>query len=203
MKWEIILVLSAALAIFALRVLRWSPGPLFDRLGFDPVLWVAQGFGLGRIRYGPGTFGSLGGLLWFALLLKTGSLLLFTLGALAGIPFSVWVCDRGEKILRQKDPGSLVMDEIIAIPICFFFWAWVVTRNTGSLPQPGYFFGSSRWMLALCIFALFRLFDITKPWPVSKSQALPGGWGVTVDDVLAAGYVNLVCAVIYAVKSFS
>jgi phosphatidylglycerophosphatase A len=36
------------------------------------------------------------------------------------------------------------------------------------------------------------LFDIIKPWPVRQSQALPGGWGITVDDVLAAGYVNLV-----------
>jgi phosphatidylglycerophosphatase A len=45
------------------------------------------------------------------------------------------------------------------------------------------------------IFALFRFFDILKPWPVRQSQKLPGGWGVTVDDVLAAGYVNIVALV--------
>jgi phosphatidylglycerophosphatase A len=41
------------------------------------------------------------------------------------------------------------------------------------------------------LFAAFRLFDIWKPWPVRQSQALPGGWGVTVDDFLAAIYVAL------------
>lgn len=202
MRWEIILVLSAALALFALRALRWSPNRLFNQLGVDPVLWAAQGFGLGRIRYAPGTFGSLGGLLWFALLLMTGRLWLFTAGAAAGVAFSVWVCEHGEKLLHQKDPGSVVMDEIVAMPICFFLWIWMATKRNGSLPSLDYFFGGSNWLLTLGIFALFRLFDIAKPWPISKSQALPGGVGITVDDVLAAGYVNLVCLLIYAVKNF-
>ena len=39
---------------------------------------------------------------------------------------------------------------------------------------------------------LFRLFDIAKPWPIGPSQALPGGWGVTIDDLLAALYVNII-----------
>ena len=52
------------------------------------------------------------------------------------------------------------------------------------------------WPLGLLAFAAFRLFDIWKPWPVGPSQNLPGGWGVTVDDVLAALYVNLVWLVI-------
>jgi phosphatidylglycerophosphatase A len=43
----------------------------------------------------------------------------------------------------------------------------------------------------LIVFCLFRLFDVVKPWPVRQSQRLPGGWGIVVDDVLAAGYVAL------------
>ncbi len=201
MKWEIILVVSAALVFFSLRVLHWSPRRLFESIGIDPILITAQGFGLGRIRFGPGTFGSLGGLVWFAVLLMTGHGWLLAIVVMAGVLFSVWVCGRGEKILRQKDPGSIVMDEIVAMPICFAFWIWVAARQNGSLPEPGYFF-SIHWPLTIGVFALFRFFDIVKPWPVSKSQMLPGGWGVTIDDVLAAGYVNIACAVIYEVKTF-
>ena len=46
----------------------------------------------------------------------------------------------------------------------------------------------------LLIFAAFRVFDVAKPWPVKQSQSLPGGWGVTVDDFLAAIYVALLTA---------
>jgi phosphatidylglycerophosphatase A len=50
------------------------------------------------------------------------------------------------------------------------------------------------------VFALFRFFDVLKPWPVRQSQSLPGGWGVTIDDVLAALYVNLAVLLVYAGK---
>jgi phosphatidylglycerophosphatase A len=201
MKWQIILVLSAVLACFALRMLQWSPDRLLKKLGVNPILITAQGFGLGRVPYGPGTFGSLGGLIWFALLLIPRSGWLFALGTIAGILFSVWICGRGERILCLKDPASIVMDEIIAVPVCFIFWMWLVTQKTGRIPNSAYFF-VTHWPLTLAVLALFRLFDITKPWPVSKSQGLPGGWGVTIDDVLAAGYVNLVCAIVYLLKGF-
>ena len=46
----------------------------------------------------------------------------------------------------------------------------------------------------VAVFAAFRFFDVLKPWPVRQSQRLPGGWGVTMDDVLAALYVNLLAA---------
>jgi phosphatidylglycerophosphatase A len=46
------------------------------------------------------------------------------------------------------------------------------------------------------IFLLFRLFDVLKPWPVAQSQSLYGGLGITIDDFLAAGYVNLVVWVV-------
>ena len=46
--------------------------------------------------------------------------------------------------------------------------------------------------MSLGLLVLFRVFDIWKPWPVRQSQRLPGGWGVTVDDVLAAAYVALI-----------
>ncbi|MFM2081341.1 MAG: hypothetical protein RL380_32 [Verrucomicrobiota bacterium] len=155
-------------------------------------MFVAQGFGVGRIPCAPGTWGSVVGLGWFALLLWPGSFLIFALGTLLGLAASVWFCGRGEKILGETDPGSIVLDEIAAIPVCFA--ALVIGSPTlhGRLFSLAEISGNrSGWQILLIGFALFRLFDIWKPWPVKQSQKLPGGWGVTVDDLLAALYVNL------------
>ena len=165
------------------------------------LLWVAQGFGLGRIPVAPGTFGSVLGVFWFELLLATGSFWALVIGTIAGLGVSVWLCGIGERLLGKKDPGSVVLDEIAAMPICFFSWVLIQIRETGSLPEPGYFLSGRCWPLTLVVFALFRLFDVTKPWPVRQSQALPGGWGITIDDALAALYVNGVVLLAYEART--
>jgi phosphatidylglycerophosphatase A len=157
----------------------------FDSL----IVWVAWGFDVGRITWAPGTFGSLVGLLWFAALLSTQNIWWFASGVLAGIFVSVWICGKAEKILHQHDPGSIVLDEICAIPICFAPWLVSEWLHKGAWPALGTFFGAKSWYLTATIFVLFRIFDILKPWPVRQSQRLPGGWGVVTDDVLAALYV--------------
>lgn len=163
------------------------------------ILWLAQGFGVGRIPFAPGTFGSLVGLMWFWILLLPKSPLVFGVGILASIFISVWLCGAGEKILKQSDPGSIVMDEIIAIPICFGSWLAFLFFQKGFWPTPEHFFTGNNLWITVGIFLLFRLFDVAKPWPVKQSQSLPGGWGVTVDDVLAAIYVNIVALIILIV----
>jgi phosphatidylglycerophosphatase A len=152
-------------------------------------LWIAQGFGVGRIPFGPGTFGSVVGLGWTALLIASGSFWVFLAGIAAGIVLSVWLCGEGEKILKQKDPSSVVLDEIAAMPLCFAGWIWALWRTPHVLPTVEKVFSS--WTVVLFAFVFFRFFDIAKPWPVRQSQSLPGGWGITVDDLLAAVYVNL------------
>ncbi|HEX4645583.1 MAG TPA: phosphatidylglycerophosphatase A, partial [Verrucomicrobiae bacterium] len=173
-----------------------SPAPKFSFL-----LWIAQGFGVGRIPVAPGTFGSMVGVLWFALLLATGNLWLFLIGMIAGIGLSISLCGVAEEILGRKDPGCVVLDEIAAIPVCFLGWVGILYMRNGSLPAPDYFFSSSNWIGTVAVFAAFRLFDVAKPWPVHQSQSLPGGWGVTVDDVLAAVYVNLVALLVIGGKT--
>jgi phosphatidylglycerophosphatase A len=163
-------------------------------------LWIAQGFGVGRIPVAPGTFGSVVGIAWFALLLLTGNVWVFVAGTVAGVALSVWLCGVGEKVLLKKDPQSVVLDEITAMPVCFLGWVLLVAWKTGALPPLGLFFSSRTWAQALGVFVLFRLFDVLKPWPVRQSQALTGGWGVTIDDVLAAVYVNLVLLLVYGGK---
>jgi len=170
--------------------------------GFDVKLWIAQGFGLGRVPIAPGTFGSLIGLLWFALLISLGHWLLFSFGIIAGFFVSVWLCGAGEKILQQKDPGSVVLDEITAMPLCFVGWIIILVSDEGHWPKLEDFFGARSWFLSVGIFAVFRLFDVAKPWPVKQSQSLPGGWGITVDDFLAAIYVSIVTGVIWLAKGW-
>ena len=102
-----------------------------------------------------------------------------------------------EKILKQTDPPSVVLDEIVAVPICFLPWVTQAWLGAGTLPALGTFFsGQALWQVVLTV-ALFRLFDIAKPWPIRGSQRLPGGWGVVTDDVLAAVDVALVQLVFF------
>lgn len=156
------------------------------------ILFIAQGFGIGRMPKAPGTFGTLLGLPWFALLLLPGSLPVFLVGTSLGLGLSVWCCGRAEKILGQSDPGSVVLDEITALPLCFLPWLlWELHRH-GAMPPVAHFFTGGNLLRTVEAFFVFRLFDIWKPWPVRQIQNLPGGWGVTMDDVLAAVYAGLV-----------
>ena len=87
---------------------------------------------------------------------------------------------------------EVVLDEIVAVPLCALGWlasAWFTHHHW---PAPGDLLVRPGCWVAIACFALFRVFDIAKPWPVKQSQVLPGGLGITVDDLLAAVYVNLV-----------
>lgn len=155
------------------------------------LLWIAQGFGSGRIPFAPGTFGSGLGLLWLAGLLTLGSFGLFVTFAAAAVGFCVFCSGHAERVLRQTDPPSVVLDEIVAVPVCFLAWIGLESLRSSHLPPPGFFFNGENWPLTLGVFGAFRLFDILKPRPVRQCQRLPGGWGVTMDDLCAAVYVNL------------
>lgn len=156
------------------------------------MLWAAQGFGAGRIRGGPGTVGSLAGLVWFFVLAWPENVWIFLAGCTATAAGSVWLCGAAEKILDQKDPASVVLDEIAAVPLCFASWICIVASAEGHWPPLEHFFSQANWLLIISLFAGFRLFDIVKPWPVRQIQSLPAGWGITADDLLAAAYVNLI-----------
>jgi len=198
--WEIVLILAVVLILFGAKKLpelaRGEPSDETEKtlrtLTESLTLWLAQGFGVGRIPFGPGTFGSLVGLIWFALLLQTGNCWLYLAGALCGLALTVWLCGAAEKILKQTDPESVVLDEIAALPVCFLPWVVGEWFRNFELPAVESFFNARTWGQTAVLFVLFRLFDILKPWPLRQSQRLPGGWGVTIDDVLAAIYVALI-----------
>jgi phosphatidylglycerophosphatase A len=139
------------------------------------VIWCATLGPVGRIRKAPGTWGSVAGLLYFTTFFagRIGDVGL-VLFSLAGIYFSVAICGEAEFRLGERDPGKVVLDEFVAMPLCFIGW------------MPWFKQSAANWPVFLAGFALFRLYDILKPFGIKKLQDLPGGWGVTIDDVAAA-----------------
>jgi phosphatidylglycerophosphatase A len=145
---------------------------------------VATGLGAGFAPVAPGTFGSLVGLLIayglielfkFEVLLLQNSLLLLSVGLTA---LGVWAAARAEKIFDRKDAGQIVIDEVCGQLISFAFVAPYLVKIGG------------RWRWALLVgFALFRAFDVFKPYPLRRLEGLGGGLGVMADDVLAGVYV--------------
>ena len=139
--------------------------------------WVALGFGSGLAPKAPGTFGTLFGwvswLMMSAWLSPSQILWLCVPAFLLGI----WAFERTGHALGVHDHGAIVWDEVVA------FWMLL------SLTPGG-------WATQLAAFVLFRGFDIVKPAPVRQLDARIGnGFGVMLDDILAAGYAWLVLAV--------
>lgn len=138
---------------------------------------------LGRRLPAPGTWGSLAGLMYFTVffvdrLSLVPAILLCALGLYVAVGF----CGEAEFRLGRKDPGEVILDEFMAMPLCFIGW-------------PALLDVAPRWVIFLAGFALFRLFDITKPGVINKLQDLPAGWGIVIDDVAAA---LAACATLHA-----
>lgn len=132
----------------------------------NPAHWFAFGFGAGLLPVAPGTMGTLAAIPIF-LLLSLAPLPLYCLLVAAAIPVGIVVCGRVAEELGEPDPPIIVGDEILGY--------LVAMTAVPAGPQ---------WIIAGL--ALFRLFDILKPWPIKRLQRLPGGLGIVADD-LAAG----------------
>lgn len=101
---------------------------------------------------------------------------LYVAAAVATTVLGVPICERGARALHAKDPGSVVLDEIVGM-------LWTFS------PLALFAGGSLNWRQACTGFLLFRLLDITKPPPVRTVEKLPGGWGIMADDVVA-GFIS-------------
>ena len=144
--------------------------------------WLATFFGVGWLRPGPGTYASAAAVaIWFVVadLAHVGMAgLALTTGIAAvivtaiGIPASTIVAREA----GREDPGFVVIDEVAGQ------WIALIAIRPDALHA----------VLALI---LFRLFDITKPWPVRKLERLHGGTGIMLDEV-AAGILALICGLL-------
>lgn len=155
------------------------------------AVFIATGFGAGFIPFGPGTWGSVVGLaIAYGLIAVFGADVLLLQNSLivAGVvsaAIGVWASHRAEKIFDQKDASQIVVDEVCGQIISFVFIAPYLARLG---PQWRW------WMVAG--FALFRAFDIFKPYPINKLQDLSGGFGVMMDDVLAGIYAAVILSLL-------
>ncbi|MCX7419447.1 MAG: phosphatidylglycerophosphatase A [Planctomycetia bacterium] len=137
----------------------------------DGLAWLyATGAGVGLCPKAPGTAGSVWGPLlvcgwqWFDRPLHESVAL-----TLVCIAIGVAAAGRVASKQRCEDPGFVVCDEIVAFAIVF---AGV----------------NVSWLTGLIGFVWFRVFDIAKPWPISRLERLPGGWGIMADDLLAGAF---------------
>ena len=131
------------------------------------VKWVAVGFGTGLSPIMPGTVGTLVGLpLAWGMMLWVPCVMTQSIICVALTLLAIPICGVAEKMIGGKDPGCIVADEYLTLPITVI-----------GLTSP--------WAL-LSGFILHRIFDITKPPPIKQLQHIHGGFGIVVDDFLAA-----------------
>ena len=139
-----------------LRRLRWR----------NPLHWLAVGFGSGLSPVAPGTMGTLAAIPCY-LLVMHWPLWAYGLLLLAGSLLGIIICDSATRAIGQEDHGGIVWDEFMGYGVTMFAapqgWVWVVLG-----------------------FALFRLFDVLKPWPIRwLDRHIHGGLGIMLDDLLA------------------
>jgi phosphatidylglycerophosphatase A len=135
-------------------------------------LFIATCGYLGYVPVAPGTFGSAAGLVVFAAVRWSGSpalelaviILLFAVG--------VWSANAAERHFGGVDPAPVILDEVVGMLITL---AFLPVNITG----------------AVVGFLLFRLFDVVKPWPANRLEAVRGGLGVMADDAMAGVYGNV------------
>jgi phosphatidylglycerophosphatase A len=147
------------------------------------ALVIATAGGAGYAPIAPGTAGSAVAavILWLVPFSRPGLVAFFVIVTVVG----TWAAHVAEATLAEKDPGAIVIDEVagmalslIALPL--------------PLPVPALLAG----------FVLFRIFDVVKPFPAGRAQALPGGVGVMVDDLIAGLYALLVLLGLRAVSGW-
>ncbi|MEE9466440.1 MAG: phosphatidylglycerophosphatase A [Candidatus Neomarinimicrobiota bacterium] len=132
--------------------------------------------GVGYLRPGPGTWGSLtAAVLWWFLVPQVLWIQLLLIVALTGA--GLWAAGHIEQLTADTDPGHIVIDEVAG--------QWLALVGCGPV----------LWQYATG-FILFRLLDIFKPGPISRAQALPRGWGVMADDLLAGALTLLILSAV-------
>jgi phosphatidylglycerophosphatase A len=149
---------------------QFSEYPLFRRV----VLVLSSGCLIGYIPFASGTFATLLAVALFYPLrpLNMASYpagFIFAAIVAAATAVAIWSADVAERTYGEKDSHKIVIDEIVGFFVAMAFVPY-------------------RWPHVLAAFLLFRFLDVAKPTPIRQSQRLPGGWGVTADDLLAGLY---------------
>ena len=137
------------------------------------ALFVASFGYVGFFPIAPGTAGSLAALALFAFVRWVGMPAFELATIVAVLIVGVWSANGAERALGRKDPGPVVIDEVLGMLITL---AWLPVSMAG----------------VVLGFLLFRLFDVVKPYPAGRLEHLPGGYGIMLDDAMAGVYSYLV-----------
>lgn len=156
-----------------------SENPLKRLSLTNPVHLLALGFGSGLIHPAPGTWGSLAGtFLGVALLMLLGMKSFLILTVLCFV-LGCYLCQKTANDMGVHDHGSIVWDEFVGM--------FIVLAAVPNLS----------WQWVLTAFVLFRFFDILKPFPIRYfDEKLESGFGIMLDDVLAAVYALFVVFIV-------
>jgi phosphatidylglycerophosphatase A len=137
------------------------------------ILLLATGFGVGYFPLAPGTAGTLVGIPIYYFLSDIPSPL-YEITLMGFFFLSVWISENAEAFFGKKDDPRIVIDEVMGFLITMLW-----------LPKTILFI--------ILGFFLFRFFDIVKPFPIRHlERQLKGGFGVVLDDVMAAIYANII-----------
>ena len=153
-------------------------------------------FGLGKIKFMPGTFGSLATVIFFFVLFHKLNISSNTIliGWMITFVYSFYAVSTHTKDDKDKDPGEIIIDEFLgqSIPIYLYEISHGTTKeNNEAIIYYGLFF------------ILFRYFDIMKPFPVSFfDRNFKNSFGVIMDDICAGLYVVLTLVCFMIVKSY-
>jgi phosphatidylglycerophosphatase A len=174
----------------------------------DYLALVIATCGVGYLPLAPGTWGSLVGVGLYLVVRGASMKLFFGVGAqdnfnLLQVYYGVitfelvvifavalvgtWAASRTEKLSAKKDPGKVVIDEVVGQFIAL-------------IPVP-FMFGTA-WWSAILAFVLFRFFDIVKPYPARRFESLHGGLGIMADDLVAGVYAAIAVAVAIVISWF-
>ena len=137
------------------------------------VLFVATGFFVGTVPFAPGTFGSIIGLP-ICFLISRLDILIAVICTILFILFAIWMAAAAEKVLKKKDAGEIVIDELAGLIVTFIGIPFTLKN-------------------VIIGFIIFRAFDILKPFPIRfLENKVAGGPGIVLDDVLAGLCGNLI-----------
>ena len=142
-----------------------------------PAHFIALGFGAGLIPVAPGTFGTLLALPLYWLIRPEVGPTEYLLVILVLFGLGIWACDVTGRAIGAPDHGGMVWDETVAFLLVLFFTP-----------------AALHWQAVA--FLLFRLFDILKPPPIRYyDRTFKSGFGVMLDDLVAAFYTLIVLAI--------
>ena len=145
-------------------------------------------FGLGRLPIAPGTWGSLPPVIIFGLVSWFGASPALITNVMAALVLTggvvcVQFAPAAIAATGKNDPREVVADEFAGQAVTFIISPFL---SMGSAT------GRQILITALAGFVLFRLFDISKPWPIRRLEKYPAGWGILADDLLAGVYAWIV-----------